>query len=64
MTDTQSNEPYRIIAPEQYQQGYKEYLGMQIPNVEEHKFKVIRRLEDGNYLVENPAAILPTEGEG
>lgn len=49
-----SKEPYLVVTPEQYGDGYIEYLGAQIPNTRRHTFSTIRQLPDGNYLVRNP----------
>lgn len=42
---------YRVVTPEQFQQGYKEFRINEIPNVIEHQFKLIRKLPSGNYQV-------------
>ena len=44
----------RIVSPEQYKAGYIRYHHNQIPNTSTHKFKLIKRLEDGSYLVKEP----------
>lgn len=40
-----------IVTPEQFRGGYLELTGMLVLN---YPFRVIQRLDDGNYLVEDP----------
>lgn len=42
----------RIVTPEQYQQGWVGFLQPSRP------MRLIRKLPDGNYLVEAPEALL------
>lgn len=46
----------RIVTPEQLKLGYKVFHGADcIPNVTEHRYKVIRQRADGNYEVAEPS---------
>lgn len=44
----------RVVTHEQYGRGYTVIKINEIPNTEQKPFKLIRKLPDGNYLVENP----------
>jgi hypothetical protein len=50
----QRDEQYRIVTPEQFRDGYKIYHKGQVPNVTSHPFISIRKLPNGNYVVEEP----------
>lgn len=47
-----------VVTPEQYRDGYHCHphvrLGENVIRFESRPFKLIRKLDDGNYLVEDP----------
>lgn len=48
---------HRIVTPGQYRKGYTIFKINEIPNTEQRQFKLIRKLRDGNYLVEEPTPV-------
>ena len=43
-----------VVTPEQFKAGWEKFRWNQIPNITYHSFVPIKKLPDGNWLVEAP----------
>lgn len=54
--DRQDRRRHRIVTPEQYSAGYLDLFG---PVAFHRRWSLVRRLDDGNYVVVDPADDIP-----
>lgn len=61
MSDQTKNQTYRIVTPEQLAQGYTtcgNLLADPAGSIIHHNYREVRKLPDGNFVVEEPSVQL------